>query len=91
LPFVGSLELQAGFARSLGQGLDAAVEGEARTVESHLLDAGGLGLSAMRLPTMAAAEVVPPLPLPPNCSRTAFSAVEALASTRLPSSEMTLA
>jgi hypothetical protein len=45
----------------------------------------------MRLPTIAAAAALPPLPGAPSCSRTAFSAVDALANTRLPSSEITAA
>ena len=49
-----------------------------------------LAFSAMRLPTAAAAAVLPPLP-DGNSTRTSFSAVEAEASTLLPSSEMTLA
>ena len=54
-----------------------------------------LAFSAMRLPTTAAAATLPPLPAtllsPASSLRTSASAVEALASTRVPSSEMTLA
>ena len=50
-----------------------------------------LAFSAMRLPTIAAAAALPPLPGAPSESRTSYSAVEAEASTLLPSSEMTLA
>ena len=85
-------ELQAGFARGFGQRLDAAVVREAGAVERHLLDAGGLGLLGDALADRsAAAAALPPLPAAPSCSRTSFSAVEALASTFAPSSEMTLA
>ena len=49
-----------------------------------------LAFSAMRLPTAAAAAVLPPLPLM-NSARTPFSAVEAEARILAPSSEMTLA
>jgi len=49
----------------------------------------------MRLPTTAAAVTLPPLPAtllsPARSLRTSTSADEALASTLLPSSEMTLA
>src|SRR5688500_18668533 len=38
------LELQAAFARGVGQGLDATVEAVARAVEGDLLDAGSLRL-----------------------------------------------
>ena len=89
---VVALELQAGFAGRIGQRLDAAVVGETGAVERDLLDAGGLAFSAMRLPIGAAAAALPPLPdLPPSSLRTSASAVEALASTLAPSSEMTLA
>src|SRR5690606_35293898 len=38
------LELQAGFTRGIGQRLHAAMVTKARAIESHLLDAGRLGL-----------------------------------------------
>jgi hypothetical protein len=66
----------------LGQRLDAAVVRKTGAVERHLLDAGGLGRSAMRLPITCAAATLPPLPAPPSCLRISASAVEALASTR---------
>jgi hypothetical protein len=84
-------ELQAGFARGLGQRLDAAVVGEARAVEGHRSMPAALAFSAMRLPTRTPRRRCRPCRLPPSCSRTSFSAVEALASTWLPSPEMTLA
>ena len=40
---------------------------------------------------IAAAETLPPLPAAPNSLRMSASAVDALANTRVPSSEMTLA
>ena len=43
------------------------------------------------VPTIEAAAALPPLPAAPSCSRTSFSAVEALASTLVPSSDSTLA
>jgi hypothetical protein len=83
-------ELQAGFAPRLGQGLDAAVVGEARAVERHLLDTGGLGLLGDALADQGGGSGVAALALP-SCSRTSFSAWRPMASTLPPSPEMTLA
>ena len=43
VPCPDPLELQAGFAGSVSQGLDAAVVTVTRTIKGNLLDAGGLG------------------------------------------------
>jgi hypothetical protein len=76
-------ELEAGFARRLGQRLDAAVVAETGAVERDLSMPAALAFSAMRLPTTAAAATLPPLPAtfesPARSLRTSASAVEALA------------
>ena len=56
-----------------------------------LIAIAALAFSAMRLPIIEAAALLPPLPAAPSCARTSFSAVEALASTLAPSAESTLA
>src|SRR5688572_26767421 len=48
-PRLQALELQAAFARRIGERLDATVVAIAGTVEGNLLDAGGLGLGSDRM------------------------------------------
>jgi hypothetical protein len=88
-PSLGRSELEACLAGSVSQCLDTTVIGKAGAIEGDLFDGAARAFSAMRLPTRVAAAALPPLP--PSCSRTSFSAVEALASTRVPSSDTTLA
>jgi hypothetical protein len=85
------LELQAGFTRSISQRLDAAVVRKTCAIKCHLLDACSLGLFSDTLANDLGCSGLPPLPEPPSDLRTSASAVEALASTLLPSPEITLA
>jgi hypothetical protein len=84
-------ELQAGFARGLGQRLDTAVVGEARTVEGHLLDAGGLGLLGDALADQRGGGGVAALAVAAQLLANFLLGGRGLASTWSPSPETTLA